>query len=118
LPVGSFQYVHVETNSGGCATDATVAVVVADPHGVTSVRVDWSTGTDGASGSVELAPVSATEWRATLRFPAAAVPASAEFRVPAFSVTATDGLGLAQSRALAPTTTFRVYGADDLPCFR
>jgi hypothetical protein len=116
LPPGSFTYVHVEGNAGGCAVEAQVTVFVADPEGVQSVRVDWST--EVAVGAVNLGAVSATEWRGTIRFPAGAVPPGVTFRVPTFFVTAVDGLGLAASRSLAPAPELRVFAADALPCNR
>jgi hypothetical protein len=116
LPPGSFTYVHVEGNTGGCAVEAQVAVFVGDPEGVQSVRVDWST--EAAVGAVNLSAVSGTEWRGTIRFPASAVPPGVPFRIPTFFVTAVDGLGLAANRSLAPTPELRVFGADALPCNR
>jgi hypothetical protein len=123
-PAGPYQYVHALPPSGTpvCPeTEATVTVQVADPDGLASVVVTWDTGPGGSRGEVFPAEPTAPSisWVGSFSFPDTALPLEEEFRLPTFTVTARDNRGATSTLTVAPpTSTFRVYGADDLPCDR
>ena len=62
--------------------------------------------------------MSGDEWGTTMQFPAVAVPANEEHRVPTFELEVTDGTGAVVRQAAQLAHPFRIYGATSLPCDR
>jgi hypothetical protein len=112
LPPGSFFYVHTLPSLCRTAADATVEAV--DPDGVVAVHLRWDTGAGGASGQqpMVLRQGSTTLWDLGVQFPPTAVPPGDQFRVPSFTVIATDGRGVETAIAVVPGSAFRVYRAN------
>lgn len=113
-PIGYIHDLPPGNSDPTCPTEVRVEIAVTDDQGVRSVTMEWSTGEDGAEGTVALERLPNGAYGATFQFPSDAVTATPDldFAVPTFTFVAVDEQGAVTSAGLGPPEQrFRVYDA-------